>query len=113
MDDLPLFGDELPIFGDELPNLSGSTFVNMLNDSSQPLNLEITLENVLNPRNEEERLRHRSLAKRRMPYMENRHIRPTETISTLSGIHFTERGCLAFLFRMFGGDYWEMQPQTK
>ena len=61
MDDLPLFGDELPIFGDELPNLSGSTFVNMLNDSSQPLNLEITLENALNPENDEERQRHRFL----------------------------------------------------
>ena len=85
----------------------------MLNDSSQPLNLEITLENALNPENDEERQRHRSLAKRRMPYIENRHIRPTETLSTLGGIHLTERGCLGFLFRMFGGEYWDMLPQTK
>ena len=83
MDGLPSFADELPSFGDELPSLSVSTFMNMLNDTNQPLNLDITVENVLNPTNEEQRLYYNSLVKRSMPYIVNRHISVTETISTL------------------------------
>ena len=83
MDGLPSFADELPSFGDELPSLSVSTFMNMLNDTNQPLNLDITVENVLNPTNEEQRLYYNSLVKRSMPYIVNRYISVTETISTL------------------------------
>ena len=68
----------------------------------------------MNSENDEEtRLRHRNLAKRQMPYIENYFVPVTETLNTMAGIHINRRTGLGFLLRMFGGQYWKMNPSMR
>ena len=64
----------------------------------------LTVQDVLNPANEAQRDQYKNLARRKMPYIENRHLPVSETVNTLAGIHINRKTGLGFLFRMFGGD---------
>ena len=96
----------LPLLGDDLSFPSPrSSFMDLLNDPNASLpnldltpNLNLTVEDVMNPENDEEtRLRHRNLAKRQMPYIENYFVSITETLNTMAGIHINRRTGLGFL----------------
>ena len=100
--------------GNEPPNLPSFSFLDLMNDSNRDLSLgNLTVQDLLNPVDEAQREYYRSLAKRRIPYIENRHIPVTETRNTLAGIHISRRNGLGFLFRMFGGEYWVLSPAIR
>ena len=57
---------------DQAPSFPNFEFMNMLNNSEETLNLDFTVEDLMNPEQDEtERKRHIGLSKRRMPYIEN------------------------------------------
>ena len=110
---LPIPGD-LPVPGMELPGFPSDSFLNLLNDTgqsldlSQSMNLNVTLEDVQNEariQDEARRMEYLSRAKRRMPYIENYHIQPTELKPTLAGIHINRNNGLGFTFRLLTGYY--------
>ena len=108
MNGLPLLNENEP------PDLPSFSFLDLMNDSNRDLSLgNLTLEDIFNPVDEAQREEYRNLAKRRLPYIENRHLPVTETTYTLAGIHISKRNGLGFLFRMFGGEYWVLSPSFK
>ena len=87
--------------GVPMPSFS---FIDMLNDTSSSLNLNIPVQDLLNPENDEvQRERHKKMAKRSMPYFLNFHLPVTETQPTIAGIHLTERNAIGFTLRMLSG----------
>ena len=108
---------DLPVPGMELPGFPSDSFLNLLNDTGQTLdlsgsiNLNVTLEEVQNLQDERRR-EYLSKAKRRMPYVENHHIQPTETKPTLAGIHINRNNSLGFTFRLLTG-YFVYNPARR
>ena len=110
--------NELLIPGMELPGFPSDSFLNALNDTdqsmnlSQSMNLNLTVEDVQSQQNEIQRNQLLSQAKRRMPYVENFHIPPTETKPTLAGIHLSRFNTLGFTLRLLCG-YFVYNPATR
>ena len=103
---------DLNIGNGTLPSFS---FVDFLNENTgiEDLHLSVTDLLVEYSREEEKRKQYQSLAKRRMPYLENRHIDPTETRPTIAGIHRTKRGGICFNLRDYTKDYYQIKRTQK
>ena len=103
--------NNLPVPGEELAGFPSDSFLNALNGTdrslnlSQSVNLNLTVEEVQRQQDENQRNQWLSMAKRKMPYIENYHIPPTETKPTLAGIHLSRFNNLGFTFRLLSGYY--------
>ena len=98
---------------DQAQSFPSFGFMDMMNDSEASLNLEVTVQDLLNTtNNESERERLRRLQKRRMPYVENFHEQVTESKPTLAGIHISRRNVLGFTLRTEDG-YHDYNPSMR